>query len=352
MQVVSTWTGRHADALREAFRMTNESFAAHLGVATRTVAYWRKRPDMVPVVAMQEVLDSALDQAPEQVKAKFSALLEGDSLSPKTEPEPGHPEKLNADEQERIRRVIHAPSRLDATTVLNLTQALVGQRHAEDTLGPDPIIGPMSAQRDVLEALLRNAHGPHRRGLAHLVANWTTFIGWLHTERHEYEEADRYFAKAEDMSDDIGDGVLASTATSYRGYLALLQGRNRAGLRSTVAAIGTPGAHPTQVAYDHLQAAQIYAALDDKKEARNLLHKASDIVTTAGDPPESVYWYTEPFLRMNIGLVQRSIGQHREAAESIRSGMAELPADQRDAGWMDEYKVALEHSSAESDEQD
>jgi hypothetical protein len=97
------------------------------------------------------------------------------------------------------------------------------------------------------------------------------------------------------MSDEIGDGVLASTATSYRRYIALLQGHHRAALRSTVAAIATPGAHPTQVAYDHLQAAQAYAGLDDREQARSLLQKASDIVTTAGSPPESIYWYTEPF---------------------------------------------------------
>lgn len=352
MQVVATWNGRQADILRQAFRMSNEAFAEHLGISVRTVAYWRKRPDMVPVTAMQGVLDTALENAPDQVKAKFSALSEEDSdLSRMTVvPEPSHPEKLNADEQERIRRVIHSPTRLDATTVVNLTNALVGQRHAEDTIGPDMVIGPMSAQRDVLEALLRNSHGPHVRGLTQLVANWTTFIGWLHTERHEHSEADAYFEKAEDMADEVGDGVLASTATSYRGYLALLQGRYRAAIRSTMAAIGTPGAHPTQVAYDHLQAAQAYAGLGDVEEARSFLQQASEIVTTAGDPPESVYWYTEPFLRMNIGLAQYSIGEYSDATDSLRSGLSELPPDWAHAEWLDEYRQALDRSEAHEGE--
>ena len=43
MQVVATWTGARADALRRALRMTNESYAEHLGVAVRTVAYWRQK---------------------------------------------------------------------------------------------------------------------------------------------------------------------------------------------------------------------------------------------------------------------------------------------------------------------
>lgn len=354
MQVITTWTGGYADALRHAMRMTYEDFAEHLGVSVRQVNNWHARPGIIPHAKVQRILDDALDNADDRVQAQFSILAENgsesgllDSASP-----PASLEKLNADEQDRIRRVIHSPSRLDATTVLNLTQALIGQRHAEDSLGPDLIIGPMSAQHAVLEAFLRNAYGPHRKNLAHLVANWTTFIGWLHTARCEYSDADGYFAKAEDMSDEIGDGVLASTATSYRGYIALLQGRHRAALRSTMAAIATPGAHPTQVAYDHLQAAQAYAGLGDNANANGLLRKASDIVTTAGKPPESVYWYTEPFLRMNIGMAQNSIGQYRDAADSIGTGIAELPVDQRHAQWLDEYRQALDYSTGHAGDED
>ena len=48
MQVIAEWTGGQADLLRQSLRMTNESFAEYLGVAVRTVAYWRKRPEMIP----------------------------------------------------------------------------------------------------------------------------------------------------------------------------------------------------------------------------------------------------------------------------------------------------------------
>jgi hypothetical protein len=75
MQVVTSWTGAHADALRQSMRMTNESFAEYLGVAVRTVAYWRKRPEMVPGVANQEILDAALERAPDRAKAQFAVLL-------------------------------------------------------------------------------------------------------------------------------------------------------------------------------------------------------------------------------------------------------------------------------------
>jgi transcriptional regulator with XRE-family HTH domain len=74
MQVITSWTGRQADALRQALRMTNESFAEHLGVSVRTVANWRKRPEIRPQPGMQELLDVALERSPDRIKAQFSQL--------------------------------------------------------------------------------------------------------------------------------------------------------------------------------------------------------------------------------------------------------------------------------------
>ena len=68
MQVIAEWTGGHADLLRQSLRMTNESFAEYLGVAVRTVAYWRKRPEIIPKPAIQETLDAALERAPDRAR--------------------------------------------------------------------------------------------------------------------------------------------------------------------------------------------------------------------------------------------------------------------------------------------
>ena len=76
MQVIAEWTGGHADLLRQSLRMTNESFAEYLGVAVRTVAYWRKRPETIPKPAIQETLDAALERAPDRAKAQFALLAE------------------------------------------------------------------------------------------------------------------------------------------------------------------------------------------------------------------------------------------------------------------------------------
>lgn len=75
MQLIASWTAGHADALRSSLRMTNESFAEYLGVGVRTVAYWRKQPDIIPKPRMQEILDTALERGPDRAKAQFALLV-------------------------------------------------------------------------------------------------------------------------------------------------------------------------------------------------------------------------------------------------------------------------------------
>lgn len=358
MRVIEQWTGREANALRRALRMTADEFAVRVKASPRTVNYWRERPSSTPQAANQRELDSLLEAASDRAKAQF-ALYVGEEPSMHAANTVGNSDSLtesldahgpDSDEQARIRGVLRAPSHLDTATVTYLTQGLYGQRHAEDALGPQIMIAPMAAQLETLKELARQTTGPNKPALMHLVANWTTFIGWLHTALHDYQRADATFTEAEEMSDEIEDGVLASTATSYRGYIALLQGRYRAAVRATTAALATPGAHPTQLAYDTMQAAQAYARIGDVDQARELLRRASDLVTDAGEPPESLYWYTEPFLRMNIGLTQNAVGDHRGAVDSLTSGIAELPDDQQHAEWLDEYLQALDRSRGAADE--
>jgi hypothetical protein len=52
---------------------------------------------------------------------------------------------------------------------------------------------------------------------------------------------------------------------------------------------------------------------------------------------------------MNIGLAQHAIGEYRDSVDSIRSGLAEIPADQQNAEWVDDYKQALDHAAEQSE---
>jgi hypothetical protein len=83
--------------------MTNESFAEHLGVAVRTVAYWRERPEIIPKPAMQETLDAALERAPERARAQFALLIEEAEHGKRTD-------RVDSREIPDPRTVVPAPS--------------------------------------------------------------------------------------------------------------------------------------------------------------------------------------------------------------------------------------------------
>ncbi len=57
--------------------MTNESVAAHLGTAVRTVATWHQKPDRVPSAEIQQALDTTLERAGKGAQARFTRNLAG-----------------------------------------------------------------------------------------------------------------------------------------------------------------------------------------------------------------------------------------------------------------------------------
>ncbi|MER7457637.1 hypothetical protein [Micromonospora sp. NPDC126480] len=76
MAAVTTWTGREANALRRALRMSVTSFAEHLGAARRTVAKWSSQGDKIYLRAdMQAALDTVLARATPDVRERFDALV-------------------------------------------------------------------------------------------------------------------------------------------------------------------------------------------------------------------------------------------------------------------------------------
>lgn len=77
MDPVTGWTGRTACALQAALRLSNEEFAARLGIGVRTVAAWHQKSSLRPRPEMQRVLDTALEQASPAIKARFVALTGG-----------------------------------------------------------------------------------------------------------------------------------------------------------------------------------------------------------------------------------------------------------------------------------
>lgn len=84
MEIVQSWTGREACLLQAALRLTNEQFAEHLGISTRTIVRWHARPDLAPRTEMQQLLDTTYEKAGDAVRRRFALLT-------RPEPEPATP---------------------------------------------------------------------------------------------------------------------------------------------------------------------------------------------------------------------------------------------------------------------
>ncbi|MFF3260926.1 helix-turn-helix domain-containing protein [Streptomyces sp. NPDC002932] len=76
MATVHHWTGLEARALRLALRMSVRTFAAHLGVGTRTISKWEKLlSSTAPRQDTQAILDTALARAEAAVHHRFETSL-------------------------------------------------------------------------------------------------------------------------------------------------------------------------------------------------------------------------------------------------------------------------------------
>lgn len=248
----------------------------------------------------------------------------------------------NPDVLDRVERVVASPSRLDASTVEALADVLAAQRRLDDAMGPVAVLPGTEAQAETVRGLLRSAGGPHRGALADVVAEWVQFEGWLHASARHDARALILLDEAVELADEAESGTLAAQALNFRGYVARRRGQPRAVARWFSAAYHTPGAHPAQRMGDAAQAAHGYAELGQLTDARRLLSEAANLADAAADqPPGTAYWLTPSFQRLNLGLAHLGLGEHGDAAEHLRAGLAGLPVDQQGAEWSVEYRDAL-----------
>ncbi|MEU6785900.1 helix-turn-helix domain-containing protein [Nonomuraea angiospora] len=73
--LIDEWNGRRATALRYAMRMSQETFAEHLGIAARTVAKWAAAPASVLQPETQRILDTAYERLTDGEHDRFKASL-------------------------------------------------------------------------------------------------------------------------------------------------------------------------------------------------------------------------------------------------------------------------------------
>jgi transcriptional regulator with XRE-family HTH domain len=248
---------------------------------------------------------------------------------------------LTPEDEERLLLAAQRPARLDRSVIEALTITLAAQRRLEDAMGPAMLVMPLRKQLDMLTAMLREARGPLRDPLGRVVAEWTEYTGWLHAACRIDDRALAFWDRAVELADDFNDGAVAAHATAFPGYLALRQKRYRGVLRASHAALATPGVHPAQSIYFSLRIARAHTAIRDHADARRLIADTAGRVDNVGDPPPVAYWCTPAYIKTYLGIALCELRDYRDAIVLLRSGLAEMPEEQRGAEWMREAREAL-----------
>ncbi|MEU7163183.1 helix-turn-helix transcriptional regulator [Streptomyces morookaense] len=250
---------------------------------------------------------------------------------------------LDDDQKSRVARSAANPSRLDAGTVDALAGVLAAYRRLDDSVKPKSVIPATMVQMREVTRMLRDARGPHRDHLAEVASEWIQFSGWMFAQVRKDNEAVGLLNDALELADEIGNGTLAAQALNFKGYIARQQNRPQGIARWFSAAANTPGAHPAQRIGDYLQAAAGMASLGELDAALRMVEDAERLTDKAAalPPPDTAYWLTPAFNRLNMGLCTLELGRYSEAADHLRSGLAGLPEELRDAPWSWEHKEAL-----------
>ena len=328
MQLIESWTAGHADALRSSLRMTNESFAQYLGVAERTVANWRKQPEIIPQPRMQEILDTALERAPDRAKAQFANLvgeaeqgkdmahvesfeIPGGSLlgasHGASKPEFGDSEYLQSIGS-HIREIVALDNRFGGVDLVKLSARFFRTLHNQLGAGTyDPRL-----ERDLQSAAAELAE----------VVGWLAYDAEAHDLARRMNQESLYFSRL------AGDKTIELLTLQNSSMHAASQGRPKEALQIARSVLeGDYGLSPRLKAMFLMRKARALGQGGDESslhlfpEIRNLfLEGVSD------RDPLWAWWIDEHELDWQEAMTQRDLGLASRAITQFERSVAATPA--------------------------
>ena len=325
MRVVDSWTGGRADALRQAFRMTIEDFAEKLGLAPRTVAYWRERPAIMQRPERQRILDTLLEQAPDAVKARFSMLIDqhpgllapaGDDssfpgLSPAGNGLPAFqsPVDFSAADAKNVLAWIESTNTSD-DMISYFAQAITEAAEEHATRPPIVLLAKVQQIHAMIQALLRGGRQRHRQTSellrldADLLAHLCQLLGDV---RHD-QAASAYAGASIALADEAGSG----SAMAFSAQAQIARWRGRYAQAADLAAKGLesnpPGALRMLLAYQEADAA---AATGQMPQRARLALEQADALD--GDATTYSAWSCPPARRAHFRMgVAIGLGEPQE----------------------------------------
>jgi len=324
MQVIATWTGERADLLRQAFRMPIEAFAEYLCVAPRTVANWRGNPTVSPRPASQDILDAALERAPDRVKAQFALLIEkgeigpqvaghiespGDSLAASVDSEiEGYDLLLSIKNQ--IREIVDLDNRFGGAELIGVSTRFF--RNLRDQLGT-------GSYDPRLERDLNSAAGE----LAEVVG-WLAYDAEAHDLCRRMNQESLYFTRL------AGDRTVELLTLQNSSMHAAAEGRPREALQIARSVLeGDYRLSPRIKALFLTRKARALAQSGDDSALR-LLPEITDLYLHGVNDadPAWAWWIDERELAWHEAMIKRDLGFFGEAVDHFERSVMATPADE------------------------
>ncbi len=324
MQVIATWSGGRADLLRQAFRMTNESYAEYLTVSVRTVANWRGNPDVIPRPAIQDILDAALERAPDRVKAQF-ALLIGEAETGNQGA--GHVASFEAS--------LNAASNVDVEG-FELLESITS--HIHEIVALDNRFGGADLLRlstrffwNLRDQLGTGSYDPRlERDLHSAAGELAEVVGWLAYDAEAHDLCRRMNQESLYFTRLAGDKTVELLTLQNSSMHAAAEGRPREALHIARSVLeGNYKLSPRVKALFLMRKARALAQGGDESalallpEIRNLyLNGVSDI------DPGWAWWIDDRELAWHEAMVERDLGFAGQAIDHFERSVVATPADE------------------------
>jgi DNA-binding XRE family transcriptional regulator len=232
---------------------------------------------------------------------------------------------LDPDEQERLARAIALPSRVDAQVIDHIETMLQHCKRQEDALGPQAVLHTVLAQRQLVDALLRECPDSLRPRLLSVYSSMSSSVGFYCFDLDDVGSAMRYCDQGRAAAQEARNTELAMYALCNVSYFASWQGKAHVGIDFAAAAQNL--ASKTDDVLLQVCAAEragtAYAIDGQYKDCMEEFDTAQAGIVLAGtaSPDSPAYWYHEGLIASQQSDCLLRLGRPQEAAAKASEGL-------------------------------
>ncbi|WP_280378871.1 helix-turn-helix domain-containing protein [Nocardia wallacei] len=364
MIVVGKWTGVEVRALRlRALRWTQPQLAERTGFSEGVVRKWEARGETITLRGQYaEGMDTLLRGLDPEQHARFEMALteigrgsiaDGCPVIPQgvLDNQSGIAAGIDA---ERLAYIAAHPRRIDRKAVDDLSVVLAAWRKLDDSVGSEAVLPAVNGTVQMVERLVREAHGSIRPDVLNVGAQWLQLAGWLNTTTKRHTVARAIHDRMLEWAVELDDPNLISTTLGAKGHRAWTEGEFGPMIGLSEAASRYKQASPAVLAVAAQQEARGHALVGEAEETERQLDRADEYAVRAAEEPDRIppwlYFHSTDLLVLQRGSAYKFLAEsgrpkyRSKAVAVLTAGLAGLDRETRESDWMRWYVDQLAES--------